>query len=142
MSHKLEVTRTVNAPIEKVFKAFIDPEEMKQWYVHRGLTIPEAETEVKIGGKYTVTMVEPNNEVHTAIGKFKEIDEPHKLVYSWNWKEYKMDVDSEITVLFEKIEDSKTKITLIHDFLPSEQSVKDHSEGWTMIMDHVVEYFN
>jgi uncharacterized protein YndB with AHSA1/START domain len=48
---ELHMTRECDAPREQVFKAWTDPELVKQWWGPKGVTIPTCELDVKPGGK-------------------------------------------------------------------------------------------
>ena len=43
-------------------------------------------SDFRVGGSYTIAMRVDGND-HTAIGTYKEIDAPNRLVYTWDWKE-------------------------------------------------------
>jgi len=52
----LTLTRYIRAPREKVFDAFIQAEHAKNWMCPRGMTIPAAEFDARVGGSYRITM--------------------------------------------------------------------------------------
>ncbi|MGH7454119.1 MAG: SRPBCC family protein [bacterium] len=53
------VTRTFNAPVEQVWKAWSDPEHVMQWWGPTGFTCPLAEMDFREGGKSLVCMRAP-----------------------------------------------------------------------------------
>ncbi|HUQ18660.1 MAG TPA: SRPBCC domain-containing protein [Gemmatimonadaceae bacterium] len=55
--NELVITRTFDAPRELVFKAWTDPERIKQWLAPRGFKIPVAEGDLRSGGKWRQSMV-------------------------------------------------------------------------------------
>ena len=49
----LKVTKTINAPRERVFAAWTQPELLHQWWsAHKSFSAPIAEVDLKVGGKY------------------------------------------------------------------------------------------
>jgi uncharacterized protein YndB with AHSA1/START domain len=46
----LILTRMIDAPAEKVFRAWTEPELLKQWFVPAPWTISKVETDVRVGG--------------------------------------------------------------------------------------------
>lgn len=52
----VEFERTYDAPISKVWRAWTDPAQLKQWWGPDNVTIPECELELKIGGRIYIVM--------------------------------------------------------------------------------------
>jgi uncharacterized protein YndB with AHSA1/START domain len=130
----VEVKKVVNAPIEKAFKAWVDADEMKQWYSPTGMTTPEASSDARKGGKYRVLMQRGDQKFDNS-GEYLEIDEPNKLVFSWN------DKDSVVTVDFKKVDENKTEVSLRHVGFASEESRAQHNEGWVGVLEKMEKHF-
>ncbi len=47
---ELVLTRLINAPREKVYRAWTDPELLKQWFAPKPYTTPVVELDVRPGG--------------------------------------------------------------------------------------------
>jgi uncharacterized protein YndB with AHSA1/START domain len=56
----LVVTRTFDAPIEAVWRAWVEPEMVKQWWGPEGFTAPLARMDVREGGTSLVCMSSPD----------------------------------------------------------------------------------
>ena len=76
------VTRVFDAPRELVFRAFTDPGMVAKWFAPEPFTVPSAENELRIGGRYRYVMRGPDGDEYPATGVFKEIKEPERLVYT------------------------------------------------------------
>jgi uncharacterized protein YndB with AHSA1/START domain len=63
--------RTYNASREKVWRAWTDPEMLKQWWGPDNATIPECEVDLRVGGKFYIVM-----EAGEAMGSYKGIRWP------------------------------------------------------------------
>ncbi len=59
---------------------------MKQWSCPEPGGVQDIASDFRVGGSYTISMRVDGN-AHTAIGTYKEIDAPNRLVYTWDWKE-------------------------------------------------------
>jgi uncharacterized protein YndB with AHSA1/START domain len=57
---ELVLTRLIDAPREKVFRAWTDPELLKQWFAPLPYTTPVAELDVRPGGANLVIMRDPD----------------------------------------------------------------------------------
>ena len=58
----LVITRTLNAKPEDVFKAWLDPKQVADWYGPEGFTNEIHEYDAREGGTYRLTMKAPNGE--------------------------------------------------------------------------------
>ena len=61
MTDKLDLVleRTIDAPVDLVWKAYTDPEHLKQWFAPRPYQITECELDLKPGGVFRIRMVGP-----------------------------------------------------------------------------------
>ena len=125
----LQIKRTFQAPREKVFRAWTEPEEMKHWCGPTDEYETHAEVDLCVGGKYRIEMKHSGGGVHTAIGEYREVEVPSKLVYTWSWEDGTVE-DTVVTVEFSDL-GSATEVTLTHDLFPSGDWRDKHSEGWT-----------
>jgi uncharacterized protein YndB with AHSA1/START domain len=75
------VTRVFEAPRERVFAAFTEPERMLRWWGPAGFTVAGARMDLRPGGSYHYGLRGPDGA--TIWGKFvyREIVRPHLLVY-------------------------------------------------------------
>jgi len=76
----LTVSRAFNAPKELVFQAWTSAEHVKHWFCPRGFTIPEAEVEPRVGGKFDYCMRAPDGQSHWVRGHFVKILPNARLV--------------------------------------------------------------
>jgi uncharacterized protein YndB with AHSA1/START domain len=76
----LVLTRIINAPREKVFKAWTDVELLKQWFAPLPYTTPHAELDVRVGGTNLIVMRGPDGNEFPNRGVYLEIIENGKIV--------------------------------------------------------------
>jgi uncharacterized protein YndB with AHSA1/START domain len=53
------LTRTFDAPVERVWKAWTDPQEVVRWWGPKGFTSPSCKIDFRVGGKYIFHMRAP-----------------------------------------------------------------------------------
>jgi uncharacterized protein YndB with AHSA1/START domain len=80
------VTRVINAPRERVFQAWTDPDEFAAWWGPAGFSTPRSSVSIdaKVGGKWKATM-KSDGEDGTEIpfyGVYKELDSPKKISFT------------------------------------------------------------
>jgi uncharacterized protein YndB with AHSA1/START domain len=80
--HELTITRLINAPPEKVYQAWIDPEMIKEWFCPRPWRVTHAVVDARPGGASDMTFKGPNGEEHPNRGVFLEVITGKKLVFT------------------------------------------------------------
>ena len=71
---ELVLTRIIDAPREKLFRAWTDPELLKQWFAPLPYTTPVAELDVRPGGANYVKAWEPSQKPFmTVILTFEDV---------------------------------------------------------------------
>ncbi len=116
---ELTITRIFDAPRESVWKAWTDPELLKQWFGPRGVTNPICEVDARKGGKIYIVM-EAGPELGPAKGmrwpmkgKFDEVVPYERFVWTAGALDEKQDImlENRQTVTLEDV-GGKTKMTL------------------------------
>ncbi len=134
----LQMTRIIPAAIEEVFEAWTNPEILSRWSAPEGIEHISYDVDLRVGGAYTLVMKTPEGQLHTAVGTYKEINAPHRLVYTWDWVEedYHMGIETVVTVELSAIGEH-TEVLLTHELFPAEEAVQGHSEGWTSCLNRL-----
>lgn len=77
---ELSLTRLIDAPRENVFRAWTDPELLKQWFAPLPYTTPVAELDVRPGGTNRIVMRDPEGHDLPNQGVYLEVVENERLV--------------------------------------------------------------
>jgi uncharacterized protein YndB with AHSA1/START domain len=77
---ELVLTRLINAPREKVYRAWTDPELLKQWFAPKPYTTPVVEIDLRPGGSVYFVMRGPDGKDLPNRGVYLEIVPNEKLV--------------------------------------------------------------
>jgi len=151
------VERIFNAPREKVWEAWTTPEIVKQWWGPEHFTAPSIKIDFQVGGKYIYAMHGPkgtefDKDMYSA-GEFKEIVPMERLVVTDYFSDEQgnkmsaqeqglpegMPSEMEVVVLFEDVEDGKTKLSIVYtaeNEAMYEAMVKSGmKEGWSTSLD-------
>ncbi|WP_437968120.1 SRPBCC family protein [Sorangium sp. So ce260] len=110
---ELVLTRIIDAPREKVFRAWTDPELLKRWFAPHPFTTPVAELDVRPGGANLIVMRDPQGNEYPNRGVYLEVVENERLVftdaYTKAWEPSKKPFMT-VILTFED-QDGKTKYT-------------------------------
>ena len=79
---ELLLTRLIRAPREKVYRAWTEPELLKQWFTPRPYTTPVVEVDVRPGGASTIIMRAPDGNEFPNHGVYLEVIPNEKLVFT------------------------------------------------------------
>jgi uncharacterized protein YndB with AHSA1/START domain len=80
----LRLSRVLHARRETVFAAWGSAEHVKRWFAPEIYTVPTATVELRIGGRFDLTMRSPAGEEHQLRGKFVEVEPNARLVIDMN----------------------------------------------------------
>lgn len=137
----LTLKRHYPAPVEKVYRAWIDPQALKQWFgPSNEAKILVAETKPTVGGRYLIVMEMPSGEQHRVGGAYRELVPNEKLVFTWAW-ESTPERESLVTVRLKKSGDG-TDMTLIHEQFFDDAARDRHQHGWTGTMERLGQYLS
>ena len=82
----VRIERTFDAPADDVFNAWTSTEVMRRWlHPAPDWETPEAEVDLRIGGRVRVVMRRPDGTQAVAHGEYRMIDRPHRLVMTWTF---------------------------------------------------------
>ena len=126
------VTQVINAPIERVFDAWLNPDMLSRFMLPMpGMPRPEVEVDGHQGGRFTIYM-DVGGEIIPHSGSYLEIDRPNRLVFTWE-SPYSAD-DSQVTLEFTAQDPSSTVLMLTHERFIDEESRANHETGWGSIL--------
>ena len=109
---ELVVSRVIDAPVARVWRAWTDPAEVSKWWGPFGFNTSAAEREFKVGGTWRHTMVGPDGTKYPNLARFEEIVPNQRIVYTNSGGDGDgAGVHFRSTVTFED-EGGKTKLTL------------------------------
>ena len=139
----LEIVRFINVPTERVYDAWTDPAQLRQWFGPENVRTRNITADVRVGGKYRWDLTSPEGEEMSAFGEYKELVPGKKIVFTWQWDDDEdwKDRSSVVTVeLFERR--SGTELRLKHEQLPTEESRDRHDEGWNSLLNRLEQFLS
>src|SRR3546814_20520347 len=80
--HELVLTRLIDAPRDKLFRCWTEPELLKQWFAPLPYTVPHAELDVRTGGANYIVMKSPEGKDMPMRGVYLEVVKNEKIVFT------------------------------------------------------------
>ena len=121
----VRIVKTVRAPIELVYRAFIDPDELVRWMHPDQFTGVSAANDPRVGGRGELIHAMDGLEVG---GFDEEADQDHR---------------SRMTIELRETDPGSTEVTLTHDRL-GEAPPGGHmgvNTGWTQALESLQRHF-
>lgn len=81
------ITRVFDAPRALVWKAFTDPEHMKQWWGPKGSTVLVSKMDLRVGGAYLGSLRDSAGNVLWGKFVYREIVPPERLVWEHSFSD-------------------------------------------------------
>ena len=130
------IERTFNAPVERVWKALTNVEEMRHWYFDLKEFRPAVGFEFEF-------IVEHKGMKYHHLCRITEVIPPKKLAYTWRYKGH--EGDSLITFELAAV-GGRTRLKLTHEGLETFPKTpaftrKRFMEGWTEIIGSSLKQF-
>jgi uncharacterized protein YndB with AHSA1/START domain len=137
----LEIKRFINAPRDRVYRAWTDPAQLKEWFGPEKVRTRNFTADVRVGGKYRWDLTDPEGEEMSAFGEYRELATGKKIVFSWKWDDDENWTTHNSIVTVELADrDGGTEVKLTHVQLPSEESRDRHTEGWTSLLEKLEKF--
>jgi uncharacterized protein YndB with AHSA1/START domain len=106
---EIAIERVFDAPRERVYAAFTDPDLIPQWWGRHEDTTTVDKMEVKTGGDYRFITGDSSGNEQAFRGTFREVTPPERIVQTQEWEGMPGHVLVE-TIIFEDLGD-RTKVT-------------------------------
>lgn len=141
----LVLTRLIDAPPEKLYRAWTEAELLKQWFAPKPYTTPVAELDVRTGGATMIVMRGPDGQDMRLPGLFLEVVPNRRLVltdaYVTAWEPSAKPFMTAI-VTFEE-EAGKTRYTaVVRHWTKEDREAHEKMgfhEGWGICADQLTE---
>ena len=135
----LRLVRIFDAPRERVFAAWTDPDQFVQWMCPPGFGLDECILDVRKGGAWRVHGYKPGGECFAKSGVYVEVSRPELLAFTWGHHaedDYGSPRGHETTVRVEfRAIGNKTEITLIQGPFVDAPDSNGHTTGWQGCFD-------
>ncbi|MCI0388205.1 MAG: SRPBCC domain-containing protein [Acidobacteria bacterium] len=133
---KVRVTRRFDASPERVFDAWLDPEMIGKFMFGPSLREEEVlrlAVDPSVGGSFSFLVRRQGEEIDH-VGKYREIDRPRRLVFTWGIAGES--VDESVVIIDIVPHEGGSELTLTHEMDPKWADYASRTEaGWTKMLD-------
>lgn len=141
--HELVLSRLIDAPRERVYAAWTQPELLKQWFTPKPWTTVRVSSDLRVGGRTEVVMADEAGTEYPNPGQYLEIVPNEKLVftdaYLGDWVPSAKPFMTVIITLADEAGKTRYTATVLHW---SEEDKKQHEamgfhQGWGQVADQM-----
>ena len=134
--YAVRIERTFDAPAEVVFDAWTSAEVMRRWFhCEPDWETPQAEVDLRIGGKVRVVMRRPDGTEVGASGEYTLIDRPRRLQMTWTFDDEPSN-RQRIELSFSESEGSTIVVMVNRGISTAERRDAQH-DGWQGCFDEL-----
>ena len=137
----IRVTRTFDAPRERVWREWTEPERFADWFGGPDFEVPleTVSMDVRPGGAWRLTMLADGGrrEIHWK-GEFREVVEPERLVFTIT-DQPADDVYELVIVALTDLGDGRTEMRLEQRGQLSAEQYGRAEQGWGVFFDRIAE---
>jgi uncharacterized protein YndB with AHSA1/START domain len=127
------VEATVNAPVEKVWASWVEPQHITKWcQASPDWHAPRAENDVKVGGRFSTTMAAKDGSFSFDFGGQYDVVEKNKVL------SYVIDDGRKVKVVF-TANGNQTHVAETFE-TESQNPVEMQRAGWQAILDSFKKY--
>lgn len=130
----LRLSRVFDAPRQRVFAAWTDPDQFAQWFGPPGVTTVYCDLDVRVGGAWRLLGASAEGK-HAVSGKYLEVKAPERLAFTWAWHEEGDHArprghETVVTLDFKDV-GGKTEMTMVQGRFAESSGAVNHDRGWT-----------
>jgi uncharacterized protein YndB with AHSA1/START domain len=116
--HQIVSERVFDAPRERVFAAFTDPDLIPEWWGPRRVRTTVEQIELKAGGRWRFVCRDPDGRMDGFRGTYGEVIPPERLVHTFEWEGMPGHLVGEVSI-FEDL-GGRTRVTTTSVFTTCE----------------------
>jgi uncharacterized protein YndB with AHSA1/START domain len=139
MAEGITITRVFDAPRERVWQEWTEPERFADWFGGSESEVPLATVsmDVRPGGSWRLTMLAARGEIQWK-GEYREVVEPERLVFTVSDQPgdefYEL-----VTVVLSDLGDDRTEMLFEQQGRMSAEEYQRAGQGWSSFFDRVAE---
>jgi len=100
----LQIKRVIKAPRDRVYAAWTDPVQLKQWFGPENIQTQDLIADARAGGKFRWDLRNAEGEKMTCRGEYRELQPGKKIAFTWQWDDDE-DWENHISLVTVELED-------------------------------------
>lgn len=132
--------REYPASIERVYRAWSDPNQLTQWFRGSpGTKVESADVDLRVGGRYRIVIRSEDDEF-VVFGAYSAVEPPHLLEFTWQWEISSLEPAETLVRVELRPTEAGTHLRLTHTNFSTERSSQAHDVGWIAVLATLESY--
>jgi uncharacterized protein YndB with AHSA1/START domain len=143
----VRLQRTIPAPPERVYQAWLDPEILRRWMAGGGMEVTRVEVDERVGGQYSISQARDGADAGGFESEIVELVPDERIVLRWGFCGPERVADpaheSRLTITLREAPGGATELTLVHERLEAIAAAMPGMfdsvhNGWGQALDKLV----
>jgi uncharacterized protein YndB with AHSA1/START domain len=134
MTIEISLHRTYDVPAQRIYDAWTDVEQLRQWLCPGG----SFEGEVRVGATYVMMMLYEGQLYHHS-GRFLRLEPPSLVEFVWVSEKGTYNTETIVRIDITDLGPS-CEMTLTHTKLPDQKQAEGHRFGWTEFLEIIAKH--
>jgi uncharacterized protein YndB with AHSA1/START domain len=140
----VRLQRTIPAPAHAVYRAWLEPELVRQWMAPGSLGVERVEIDERVGGRYSVWQTNSGASSGGFECEILELVPDERIVFRWGFVGPRRAegpvFDSRLTITLREVGRGSTLLTLVHERLDElARAMPDVADkvrlGWELVLE-------
>ena len=141
--NKIFINRKFNCSAAQLFKWLVQPELVAKWFGPKELKVGAIESDLRVGGKFDIELIKPNNQHFFIGGEYLKINEPTKLSFTFQYKGLStIPPDSIVEFRIHEVSALESELVLIQDFVSKPVDMENKTYNWEKMFRLLSELVN
>lgn len=135
------IVRDFDGTPADLWRAWTDPDIAARWWHPQEVVTPRESVQIdaRVGGRYRYTMVHAEHGSFPIVGEYLQVEEPHRLIFTWTDPAGGDEPDSVITVTLREVAGGRTEQTFALRGLAGFAGDEGVYDGWSQALDYLEE---
>jgi len=142
----VRLERTISAPPHEVYRAWLEPDLVRQWLAPGDMRVTRIEIDERVGGHYCVWQADADSEAGGFECQLTELVPDQRIVFRWVFvgpaRSDGPTFDSRLTITLRALPGERTALTLVHEQLEMlaagmPQVAGNVGRGWELVLDRL-----
>ncbi len=138
----VEARRVYAQSVDRVYQAFTSPEQIAKWLSPSDdVSTTVHEFDLRPGGGYRLGFLFPDGRTDYVVGRYLEVLEGRRLVFTWTWEEPDVFAGLETLVRVEfRATGQGAEVSVCHERFPTEERRRIHDDGWRETLERLARF--
>ena len=128
--HTIQLHRVLRAPVERIYRAFLDAEANAKWLPPNGFTCKVHHLEAKVGGTFRMSFTNfTTGQSHTFGGEYRELVPHERIRYVDRFDDPGLPGEMEVTITLNEVP-CGTEVNITQAGVPEAIPPQDCYLGW------------